>query len=284
MQRITALWNSNWMGKVIISGVGLLIACCVLGALVGRGGRQQPLAGAPDGPTVTAGTVGDVATAAPGPPPSPESTSAPAATAGPTSTPRPTNTPVPTATPSPIPATATPIPPVELEGSGQTVTDPFIPPSTISRVILTHQGRRNFIVHVFKADGSEDTLANEIGNYEGVRPLIGATGEYYFEIDADGPWTIRVEAITQELDAADGLEGSGDYVSGVFTPANDGPTPYNVAHNGERNFIVHLYCAGGEDSVQNEIGAVSGSTVVRFSEGPCFWDVQADGAWSLMPK
>jgi len=100
MQRITALWNSNWMGKAIIGGVGLLIACCVLGALTNRGGRQQPLAGAPDGPTVVAGSV---VTAAPGPPPPPESTSAPRATAAPkpTQTLVPTFTPVPTLTPNP---------------------------------------------------------------------------------------------------------------------------------------------------------------------------------------
>jgi hypothetical protein len=275
MQRIIAFWNKGLVGKVTIVLVGLVVVCCVLGALVGRGGSQPTRAGATPAPAVIAG---DVVTAAP------EPTSAPDATAGPTNTPKPTSTPAPTATPSPIPATATPIPPVVLEGSGQTVTDPFTPPSTINRVFLTHQGQRNFIVRVFKADGSEEGMANEIGNYEGIRPLIGAAGEYYFEIDADGPWTIHIEAMTQELDASDGLEGSGDYVSGVFTPESDGPTPYNVAHNGERNFIAHLYCAGGEDSVQNEIGAVSGSTVVRFAEGPCFWDVQADGAWSLMPK
>lgn len=278
MERITAFWNKGLVGKATIVLVGLVVVCCVLGALTNRGGSQPTRAGATPAPAVVAGNV---VTAAPAEPPV---ATVPSATAGSTNTPAPSATPAPTATPSPIPATATPIPPVVIEGNGQTVTDPFTPPATINRVTLTHQGRRNFIVQVFKADGSEENMANEIGNYEGIRPLIGATGEYYFEIDADGSWTIRVEAMTQELDAADGIEGSGDYVSGVFTPANDGPTPYNVTHNGERNFIVHLYCAGGEDSVQNEIGVVSGSTVVRFSEGPCFWDVQADGAWSLMPK
>jgi hypothetical protein len=269
MGRITALWNKGLVGKATIVLIGLVVVCCAFGAFVGRGGSQPTRAGATAAPAVV---VGDVVTAAP------EPTSAPAATAGPSVTPAPTNT------PSSIPATATPVPPIVIEGNGQAVTDPFTPPSTINRVFLTHQGQRNFIVRVFKADGSEAGMANEIGTYEGVRPLIGAAGDYYFEVDADGPWSIRVEAITQELDAADGLEGSGDYVSGVFTPESDGPTPYDVSHGGERNFIVHLYCAGGEDSVQNEIGAVSGSTVVRFAEGPCFWDVQADGAWSLMPK
>ena len=44
------------------------------------------------------------------------------------------------------------------------------------------------------------------------------------------------------------------------------------------------YCAGGDDSVANEIGAVEGDVVVRFDTGPCVWEVQADGAWTIAPK
>jgi hypothetical protein len=117
-----------------------------------------------------------------------------------------------------------------------------------------------------------------------VQPLLSTDAPYFFEVKADGPWTIRIEAIGPEPDAAAGLEGSGDYVSGVFDPASTGAIPYIVSHDGDANFIVHLYCAGGQDSVQNEIGKVSGSAVVRFAKGPCFWDVQADGNWSLRPK
>lgn len=262
MGRIAALWNRGLWGKVVIVVAGLLLLSCVFGAL-GRG-RTPQQAAAPAGQTQ--------ATVAPAPTRPPQ----------PTETPAPTSTPAPTETPSPIPS---PVPPLELAGSGQTVTDPFTPPAGLNRVLLTHQGKRNFIVHVFKPDGEEENLVNEIGSYTGSRPLSGsASGKYYFEIDADGPWTIRVEPIPGEPAAAQGIEGAGDYVSGVFAPVSTGPIPYTVAHDGKRNFIVHLYCTGGDDSVQNEIGQVRGSVVVRFAEGPCFWDVQADGAWSLKPK
>jgi hypothetical protein len=41
MRRIAALWNSNWMGKVIVSVVGLLVVCCIIGVVV-RPGRRTP--------------------------------------------------------------------------------------------------------------------------------------------------------------------------------------------------------------------------------------------------
>ena len=127
-------------------------------------------------------------------------------------------------------------------------------------------------------------MVNEIGNYQGIRPLIADEDQFYFEVEADGSWTIRIETISGEPEAAQGLEGKGDYVSGLFEPSATGPVPYSVSHDGDANFIVYLYCAGGQDSVQNEIGKVSGSVVVRFSDAPCFWDVRADGNWSLKPE
>jgi hypothetical protein len=231
-------------------------------------------------PTAVIATEAPRSTATTAPTEAPPPTNTPA----PTATPAPTNTPAPTATPSPIPPTATPVPPVVITGKGQMVTDPFTPPGSINRVTLTHQGRRNFIVQVFGSTGSEGSMVNEIGTYQGIRPLLADEDQYYFEVNADGAWTIRVEAITAEPDAAKGISGKGDYVSGLFEPSATGPVPHNLTHTGKRNFIVHVYCAGGEDAVENEIGQVDGSVVVRFKDGPCFWDVQADGDWTIAPK
>jgi hypothetical protein len=228
-------------------------------------------------------------TSPPAAPPSPQATATPEPTEAPTSTPRPTNTPAPTDTPEPtatpteLPTPTPPPEPVVFEGAGQTVTDPFTPPSGVYRVTLTHNGERNFIVHVFFADGDDDSMVNEIGPYQGSRPLIGGK-EVFFEVDADGAWTIRVEPLVFDEVAAQGIEGTGDQVSGLFTPLRQGPVPYAFTHNGERNFIVHLYCAGGDDSVQNEIGPVDGEAVARFEDAPCFWEVEADGDWSIRPK
>lgn len=92
MQRIAALWSSNWLGKVIIGAVGLLVVCCVLGALTNRGNRPQQAAQ----PTA-APAVGQVPTEPPEPTRAPRATAAPE----PTQTLVPTFTPVPTLTPDP---------------------------------------------------------------------------------------------------------------------------------------------------------------------------------------
>lgn len=279
MQRINALWNRGLVGKaVIVLGV-VVIVCCVIGVLVPRRPAQQGAA-----PTALAtrenAAEGPPATAAPAP------TEAPAATAGPTDTPAPTNTPVPTATPAPTDTpepTATPVPPVELSGRGQQVTDKFTLPAPVTRVVATHQGRRNFIIYAYNAAGDKTLVANAIGNYEGSRLLTGE-GEFFLEVDADGPWSITVEPVPIDEAAAQGVTGHGDFVSGLFMPGDTGPVPYAFSHVGKRNFIVQLHCAGGSDLAVNEIGSAEGSVIANFKKGPCLWEVEADGDWSLKPK
>lgn len=182
-------------------------------------------------------------------------------------------------TPAPAPPAAT----VVLQGQGDTVTDKVTLPSGRNRVVSTHQGSRNFAVWAYLDDGSKDLLANAIGNHSGQRPIV-ATGQVWFEITADGPWTITIEALQPDPAAAQGVSGTGEYVSGTFTPAKLGPVPYNMSHTGESNFAIWVRCAGGEDLAVNEIGAYTGSVVVDFEQGPCFWDVVADGTWSATPK
>ncbi len=54
----------------------------------------------------------------------------------------------------------------------------------------SHQGSSNFIVRL---NGS-GLLVNEIGNYSGsVRQRLGTDGIYAFVVNADGPWSIKVE-------------------------------------------------------------------------------------------
>jgi hypothetical protein len=182
--------------------------------------------------------------------------------------------------PEPTPAPAGPS--EELSGSGQEVTEPFKAPSAVSRVTFTHTGESNFIVTGFGPEGQEELLVNTIGDYEGTVPLFGE-GEWYLEIEADGRWTAEIEAVPFVEEPIERVEKSGDYVSPLFVPAETGPQPYHFTNTGEGNFIVSLYCAGGEDLVQNEIGRVDGSAVATFAEGPCLWVVQSDGRWILRP-
>jgi hypothetical protein len=168
--------------------------------------------------------------------------------------------------------------PVTVEGFGQTATDPLTPPCSICRAVFTHSGSANFIVTAFQA-GEETLLVNEIGAYSGARPIFG-TEPVTFDIDADGAWSLRIEPIA--LSGSAPFSGAGDAVSDLFDPPDDGP--WELTHDGEANFIVQLHCGGGSDLVQNEIGPISGSSVVGFEDGPCLWEVEADGNWSLAPR
>lgn len=238
-------------------------------------------AGSGDGDDESDGIVGG-ATATPTATPSPTPGATPAAT--PTRTPEPTSTIAPTATPTASP-TPTPVPtpaptPIVLQGVGQVVTDPITPPSAISTITFTHAGPSNFIVKVFQ-NGEEDLLVNEIGRYQGTRAIVGAE-PFFLEINADGSGTATIKPIG--IVPSSSFGGSGDAISGLFIPSSTNAAPWEVSHDGSRNFIVWLFCFGGFDLVQNEIGAVTGSTVVSFAEGPCYWDVRADGNWSLNPR
>lgn len=199
-------------------------------------------------------------------------------TPGPTEAPPPTPEATPTPTPEPTPE-PTPIPePIILEGFGQTATDLITPPSSVNIATFTHAGSSNFVVRVF-GGGSEGLLINEIGFYQGSRPIFGAD-PFTLDIDADGAWTLRLEAIGEAEGAP--FSGTGDAASGLFDPPDSGA--WEFFHDGQSNFAVLLHCADGTDLVQNEIGAVSGSGIIEFGAAPCLWEVEADGNWSLQPR
>lgn len=151
-------------------------------------------------------------------------------------------------------------------------------PSAVSIAQFTHTGQSNFIVHVYQSGGS-DLLINTIGSYRGSRPLSGSE-PVTLDIDADGAWSVEVHPVgfTESADFA----GQGDAVSELFDPPPAGA--WDIQHNGQGNFIVLFHCAGGWDLVQNEIGSVNGSRVIEFDKGPCLWEVQADGGWSLKQR
>jgi hypothetical protein len=164
------------------------------------------------------------------------------------------------------------------------VTEPTEIPKGLYRAKLSHNGQSNFQVQTFAPDGAETYMTNVIGVYEGIELLQSDGGAWTFEVNADGPWTIVLEPMSAEPDAADGIEGKGDYVTGLFEPSQEGNVPYTFTHDGESNFQVQLICAGGGDYLQNEIGPVENTAMARFGNGPCLWDVNADGNWTIAPR
>lgn len=247
--------------------VWLVILSAIVSAAGGGGSEDKTSAN----PTATAaGIAANLSDSA-------TPTSKPTKTPAPTPTPTPEPTPTPKPTPSP---TLPPPPPVDLQGFGQTATDTVTPPASISKVSLTYSGSGNFIVWAYQG-GSEDLLVNTIGSYSGTRVLFGED-PVFFDITADGPWTLHMEAPGFTTEVA--FSGTGDSTSDLIVADNPDAGPWNISHDGSANFIVWLHCASGSDLVENEIGPVSGSTVVDFGSDPCLWEVEADGNWSLSPR
>jgi hypothetical protein len=171
---------------------------------------------------------------------------------------------------------------VEVSGHGTSQTDPITPQYDsglnvgIDVVSLSHDGRSSFVVSVIEENGGTEPLVSAIGAYQGQRPLV-VSGPVAFSVTADGNWTLKVQPIPQG--ATPNFQGAGDAVGGYFTPPPAGQ--WQVTHDGQSAFYVYAHCLGGSVLVANSQGAVQSTTRVEFPRGPCFWEVRADGNWSL---
>lgn len=273
-------WGLPWKWKGPVLG---FLALVVLVIAVPGTEDDTPPASADVESTATPGASQEATTV-----PSAEPTAEPTETSAATNTPAPTNTPEPTATPKPTatptpPPTATPTPqPIVLSGTGQSTAQTGQLGSGIWLVDLSHSGGSNFAIWAYDSSGGQELLVNEIGNYTGRRWLAG-NDDYLLDISAGGSWTLQLSPINTQPTAATSLSGNGDFVSGLFSPTQGGPASWRFEFHGQSNFAVWLQCDDRPRLVQNEIGAVSASTVVNFSGASlCFWDVTAHGGtWSF---
>lgn len=249
--------------KIVLVVLALFL---VIGALSGgtpegrQGLREGSDAARATGPTATSTVVPSVAPAAATGAPTPARTTAPT-----------------TAPPTPRPTPS----PVALRGRGQTATDPVQLPAPTSIAAFTHDGQSNFVVQTFRGS-RRDLLINEIGPYNGRRPLTG-TEPIQLNIEADGNWTATIVAIECCANSGE-FTGRGDNVSNQFNPPGPLPSRWEFTHDGQSNFVVQSHCRGGTQLIQNRIGSFSGSAIVVFDAGPCFWEVQADGNWTIRPR
>jgi hypothetical protein len=153
-----------------------------------------------------------------------------------------------------------------------------VPNNEPAVVGLTHDGSSNFIVHSYTANNeSVDSLVNEIGAYQGTRPMnfFEGDGVGLLEVQADGNWTITARPLEGEEHLVGSASGTGDavVVVEISSPSLD------VTHNGESNFIVRAYTTDSTDGLTNEIGEYSGT--VRSPTGTVIFDIRADGDWTL---
>jgi hypothetical protein len=142
---------------------------------------------------------------------------------------------------------------------------------------LTHDGQSTFIVTAVQGRQTEN-LTRAIGAYRGQRPPV-VQGPVSFQVKADGAWTLRIQPMSSGGSAT--FSGSGDAVSAYFGPPK--PAAWKVSHDGQTAFLVYAHCMGGSVIVADRTGAINDNPRVEFPRGPCFWEVRADGAWSLKP-
>jgi hypothetical protein len=192
-----------------------------------------------------------------------------------------------TSEPTEPPTTAAPAAPAlqRISGQGKTATKTFRVAGGMTVFRFQHRGQSNFIVGLLTSSGKEiDGLVNEIGTIEGATARGLEEGRYLFNVEADGPWSIRIEqprpASGQGLPAT--AKGRGHSVAGPFQTAVAG-VRFGLRHRGESNFIVDVLDADGQvlGNLSNEIGSFQGSTVGEAPEGPFWLNIQADGSWTI---
>ena len=148
----------------------------------------------------------------------------------------------------------------------------------ISIVTATHDGQSAFAVQAI-ADNHPIVLVSATGQYRGARPLV-VQDTVSFQVKADGNWTVRVEPLRNGGQPA--FSGTGDNVSLFFDP----PPPGQWLISGAgKMLLIQLHCVSGDvDVVDDNSGPYLRTAMITFSRGPCFWEVESDGSWSLKPQ
>lgn len=163
--------------------------------------------------------------------------------------------------------------PIRLRGRGDDVISVRKPDEPMI-AIIKHTGDSNIIVTAW--DGSmRQGLVNEIGNYNGTVAL-DFDGQHTDEIEvqADGSWTIDIQALSSAPAIYGSKSGTGDAVLIVGSLSS----PVDVSHTGDSNFIVTAW-GSFRDGMVNEIGNYSGT--VRLPNDALILEIIADGRWSI---
>jgi hypothetical protein len=179
------------------------------------------------------------------------------------------------------PTTTTTLPAILAEGSGRgdDVVELDIPDVAVV-IELTHAGSANFAVwSLDPAFEYIDLLVNDIGRYDGTRPMQWDQDETVtgLEISANGDWTYEIRPLMQEPQRSCLVEGSGDSAI-LLTDFADGGGAADLTNDGDSNFAVWAW-GDGRDLLVNDIGPYQGT--VRVSSGLVAWDITATRNWSI---
>lgn len=179
--------------------------------------------------------------------------------------------------------------PVEFSGNSPQATDPFQLEEGLVVAYMTHQGNGNFIVDLLDESGQSVApmgLANEIGPFEGSIAVQSLGGQHILNVEANGPWTIRIEQ-PRPTDAPDTRKFSGNSKTATdFFHLPAGLHRFTMRHQGDGNFIVDLLNEHGASvspmGLVNEIGPFEGSQAIPVPEdGIYLLQVEANGPWTI---
>jgi hypothetical protein len=155
---------------------------------------------------------------------------------------------------------------------------------------MSYQGEGNFIVRLLGEPGEQANgvlLANEIGSSEGSEAVKTSAGQHLLDIEARGPWTIKIE---QPRPSSAPESGSYEYHTGKTATdlfhLGQGLKRFDMTHQGSRNFTVWLLDKNGGQVngglLANEIGSYEGSRAIQVPKDDIYLlQVEADGPWSV---
>lgn len=165
--------------------------------------------------------------------------------------------------------------PISNSGYGDSAISDIKVGSGLYTINLTHNGSSNFIVHLYDESGDKELLVNEIGDYNGTVLLIGES-PYILNIKADGEWSYTINKLSTTDDV--NFSGRGDFVTPIFYGST---AIYKFTHDGDSNFVVRKYTSSDYDLLINEIGEYNGTQLVEISGGNAFFEIIADGNWTI---
>jgi hypothetical protein len=160
-------------------------------------------------------------------------------------------------------------------------------------VTITYTGEGFFSSQLVDGNGeyvgSLGSSPFDTTEYTGTWPLdLGLLGAAAAAIDitnADGPWTVEVNDISEAPVWPQQTDGTGDTVLQIDPNAASDAVSVTGTHDGDSNFIVWAYSPEefNDRLLFNVIGEFDGDADETFSSEQLILHVQADGNWTVTP-
>ena len=181
--------------------------------------------------------------------------------------------------------------PIEFSGSGDKIISNVNIPRGEYIARITVNSTRHYAIKFYygSSDYDYELLVNNSGKaYAGTTFLKGgsidAVNNGMFEINAQGPWTIKVEKLTGT--ATFPITGNGDMVTGLFEGSGSREV-FNITYNSTRHHAVKIYKYNGSEYdyelLVNDSGkAYNGQVMAPTEKGAkYFFVVEGEGDWTI---